>query len=512
MKPTKLFLALAVAVLLGACGNTITAQKMEYASSQMVELPQKGQFVLKGRIENVNPENPGKISLAVCDVWENELHDILIQSDGTFTKVIPIREIQDVYLYIGDTFTLTVCDDDTISLTMDKNRWEETLDISGHTLERDRELKLSVELYRKLNAREQALNNAIRKTSRDLKLSVTDSTLMRQLVEYVNDYARIVEEWEHTYGLLPHKDAFLVRAFFGQLYFLARNDEALTSLQYGWELQNAVKSIAADKPLIQTLRPQWLIHNTYRKFIASYCEGVQTQAVISFNGNVSSNNGSFILRAKVGELVIPDKTIREYALVDHLEMQIRMLGYDNILPYVSYLDSTVTTPWIKEQLQAIKQENTTWAEGKQTPEFDFIDENGKHYTLTDFKGRFVYLDIWGVGCGPCYREFENISALHEKYKTHEGRIAYVYLCGSYSNKEAWLRTAKRYGLAGYNLALPENYKGAYDIGVFPTYILIDPDGNVIEYNTSRPSELLKEDNNILDRILKTENGTDNYSR
>jgi hypothetical protein len=67
-------------------------------------------------------------------------------------------------------------------------------------------------------------------------------------------------------------------------------------------------------------------------------------------------------------------------------------------------------------------------------------------------------------------------------------------------------------LAGYNLALPENYKGAYDIGVFPTYILIDPDGNVIEYNTSRPSELLKEDNNILDRILKTENGTDNYSR
>ena len=52
---TKLFLALSMAVLLGACGNTITAQKMEYASSQMVELPQKGQFVFKGRIENVNP-------------------------------------------------------------------------------------------------------------------------------------------------------------------------------------------------------------------------------------------------------------------------------------------------------------------------------------------------------------------------------------------------------------------------------------------------------------------------
>ena len=506
---TKLFLALSVAVLLGACGNTITAQKMEYASSQMVELPQKGQFVLKGRIENVNPENPGKIQLAVCDIWDNEVCDIPIQSDGTFTKDIPVREIQDVYLYIGDTFTLPICNGDTITLTMDKSQWKETLHISAQTPERDRELKLAIELYWKMRERELTLTDALREKSRDLKQSATDSTLMRQFVEYVNDYARIVEEWEQTHGELPHKDAFLIRGVFGPLYFLARNKEALDILQYGWKLQDAVKPIVAGGQLIQTLRPQWLIHNAYRRFIASYCEGVQTEAVISFNGNVTSNNGSFILRAKVGELVIPDKTIREYALVDHLETQIRMLGYENILPYVSYLDSTVTTPWIKEQLQAIKQENATWAEGKQAPEFDFIDENGKHYTLTDFKGRFVYLDIWGVGCGPCYREFENISALHEKYKTHEGRIAYVYLCGSYSNKEAWLRTAKRYVLAGYNLVLPENYKGAYDIGVFPTYILIDPDGNVIEYNTSRPSELLKEDNNILDRILKTENGTDN---
>ncbi len=492
---TKLFLALAVAVLLGACNQKTKAE----------ELPPMGHFVFKGKIENVNPENPGKIQLAVCDIWDNEVCDIPIQSDGTFTKDIPVREIQDVYLYIGDTFTLPICNGDTITLTMDKSQWKETLHISAQTPERDRELKLAIELYWKMRERELTLTDALREKSRDLKQSATDSTLMRQFVEYVNDYARIVEEWEQTHGQLPHKDAFLIRGVFDPLYFLARNKEALDILQYGWTLQDAVKPIVAGGQLIQTLRPQWLIHNAYRRFIASYCEGVQTEAVISFNGNVTSNNESFILRAKVGELVIPDRTIREYALVDHLEIQIRILGYDNITPYIAYLDSTVTTPWVREQLQDIKQKNATWVEGKRAPEFDFVDKDGKRYTLADFKGRFIYLDIWGVGCGPCYQEFKNIPALHKKYKEHEGSIAYVYLCGSHPNKESWLLTAQRHGLTGYNLTLPENYKGAYNIGVFPTYILINPEGKIIEYNTARPSELLKDKTNVLDEALKINN-------
>ena len=488
--------SLLLAVLMMAATNLMPCK------AQMEELPEMGQFVFKGKIDNVNPEKPGTLSLAVCDIWENELYDIPLQADGTFTKAIPIRNIQEVYLYIGDTFTLYVCDGDTITLSMDNNRWRETLNISGHTPERDRELKLSVELYWKMRERNLNLNAALRKPLRDYKQSATDSTLMKQVVEYINDYSHIIEKWEQTHGHLPHKEAFLISAFFGQLYFLAGNADALRTLQYGWNLESALKGVSVKGNLIQTLRPQWLIHTDYRTFIASYCENVQTQAVISFNGNVSSNNESFILRAKVGEMVIPNSVIREYALIDNLKTLIRALGYENLLPYIAYLDSTVSTPWIREQMETIKQENSVWSNGKPAPEFDFVDKDGKHYTLADFKGRFIYLDIWGVGCGPCYQEFKNIPALHEKYNAHKERIAYVYLCGHYSNKENWLRTAQKHGLTEYNLALPEGYKGIYNIGVFPTYILIDTEGKIVEYNTARPSQLLQEKGNILDKSLK----------
>lgn len=90
--------------------------------AQMEELPPMGQFVLQGKMENVNPEKPGKVRLAVCDVWENELFEIPIQSDGTFMKALPIRDIQEVYLYMGNTIVLNVCAGDTITMTCDYKR------------------------------------------------------------------------------------------------------------------------------------------------------------------------------------------------------------------------------------------------------------------------------------------------------------------------------------------------------------------------------------------------------
>ena len=89
---------------------------------------------------------------------------------------------------------------------------------------------------------------------------------------------------------------------------------------------------------------------------------------------------------------------------------------------------------------------------------------------------------------------------------HYLKNVYFITGTGYAGKSTTVRMiAERYGLTGYNLALPENYEGAYNIGVFPTYILIGPDGNIIEYKTSRPSELLADKENVLDKALKKSN-------
>ena len=42
--------------------------------------------------------------------------------------------------------------------------------------------------------------------------------------------------------------------------------------------------------------------------------------------------------------------------------------------------------------------------GEQSPDFQFADKNGKMYSLKDFKGQYVFIDIWATHCFPCKEE------------------------------------------------------------------------------------------------------------
>ena len=43
-----------------------------------------------------------------------------------------------------------------------------------------------------------------------------------------------------------------------------------------------------------------------------------------------------------------------------------------------------------------------------------------------------------------------------------------------------------------NLILDKkNSDSCYDANLLPTYVLIDPEGRIVEFNTARPSEILK---------------------
>ena len=52
------------------------------------------------------------------------------------------------------------------------------------------------------------------------------------------------------------------------------------------------------------------------------------------------------------------------------------------------------------------QENSAKV-GEQVPDFKYTDINGKTYTLSDFAGKYIYLDVWATWCGPCKREIRS---------------------------------------------------------------------------------------------------------
>ena len=102
--------------------------------------------------------------------------------------------------------------------------------------------------------------------------------------------------------------------------------------------------------------------------------------------------------------------------------------------------------------------------------------------LEPFKGRIVYLDIWGTWCGPCKDKLKESHFVKDQLKDFD--IVYLYLANT-SPEESWKNVIKEYNLTGPNCVhynLPKAQQRAVEqflnVDSFPTYKLIDKQGNI----------------------------------
>ena len=58
--------------------------------------------------------------------------------------------------------------------------------------------------------------------------------------------------------------------------------------------------------------------------------------------------------------------------------------------------------------------------------FTLKDQFGNEHTLSDYKGKTVFLNFWATWCGPCRSEMPDIQKLYETYET-EGDNAVIIL-------------------------------------------------------------------------------------
>jgi peroxiredoxin len=164
----------------------------------------------------------------------------------------------------------------------------------------------------------------------------------------------------------------------------------------------------------------------------------------------------------------------------------------------------IQTPIFRDTLQHFYQNIQRLRPGNAAPAFKLKDANGKDVSLSDLKGKVVYIDFWGVYCGPCIYDIKNYATkLHEKYK--EKDVVFVNICVDVDPKE-WKENIMKLNLDGINL-LAEGWTEhpvckAYNVNAIPHYVIIDQEGKIVDNNADGPGELLGRENNQIDKLLK----------
>ena len=112
--------------------------------------------------------------------------------------------------------------------------------------------------------------------------------------------------------------------------------------------------------------------------------------------------------------------------------------------------------------------------------------------LRPYRGKVVYLDLWGGWCAPCLAEMKHAQALRDKLRS-EG-VVFMYLANN-TNGELYRELVSRFGLdapGSVSFNLPPDQQAAIEsylsVDAFPTYIIIDREGNVVGGVVPRPGQ------------------------
>lgn len=125
--------------------------------------------------------------------------------------------------------------------------------------------------------------------------------------------------------------------------------------------------------------------------------------------------------------------------------------------------------------------------GRLSPNFRAVDIEGKEWTLLDFRGKYVYIDMWATWCGPCKQEMPYLKQLEKQFEN----ASIVFLGLSVDrDKSKWEEMVGSGNLTGVQLYLgtQSSFQEAYRAESIPRFILLDKDGVIISNDMSRPSD------------------------
>ena len=119
--------------------------------------------------------------------------------------------------------------------------------------------------------------------------------------------------------------------------------------------------------------------------------------------------------------------------------------------------------------------------GQIAPDFKLTSSDGKQINLSDYRGKYVYLEFWASWCKGCRMQHPLLRRLHQTYKDAPLEIISVSLDAGANAKEKWLKAVENDKLTWTQVAeltRPSAIQKEYGFLGVPMNFLINPDGKI----------------------------------
>ncbi len=262
---------------------------------------------------------------------------------------------------------------------------------------------------------------------------------------------------------LNNPDALLCDSYKSFLYFYV---VYYTSAANGFKKFND-HSTSADRKL--AFAKAHLLGQVFDIWLAQFC--------IDEKENVSP----FMLRTMVNTLKTTDK-------------------YNNYYPYISGI-CAARMQMKDEKKKAVPVVQDSKDKSPEKDELGLKDLNGKPFSLSELKGKVVYIDFWASWCGPCRQMMPFSKQLHGNLTDKQKKqITFLYISID-ANEEAWKKSITDLSIDGLQVISPGNWSSKvcsyFQINSIPRYMIMDKKGNIVDFNAKRPADL-----SLLDDLTK----------
>ena len=189
------------------------------------------------------------------------------------------------------------------------------------------------------------------------------------------------------------------------------------------------------------------------------------------------------------DTLLKSEDIRELLLLKAMNELYHAKGYnkENVLYIIREAEIKAKSSQNKAIATNLYKLLTKLAPYTKAPGFNLKDIDGKECSLKSLKGKYVYLSFFQTDNVSGVSEIKVLSSFYDKYKD---KIEFVNICcdADLGTLQDFLKDYK--GMKGKYLSFDNNWDllNSYNIKSFPTFVFIDPEGEIINYPSVRPSE------------------------